>query len=77
MRTVSIFKNGKTLAIRQPRDMDFEGVSEMEIVREGDRIILRLVRPNEARSHSRIEPIRILWRSAGTLSAMKDVLTDE
>jgi antitoxin VapB len=45
MRTVSIFKNGNNRAIRLPRDMDFEGVSELEIVREGDRIILRPVRP--------------------------------
>ncbi|EOV3157548.1 type II toxin-antitoxin system VapB family antitoxin [Enterobacter ludwigii] len=45
MRTVSIFKNGNNRAIRLPRDLDFEGVSELEIVREGDRIILRPVRP--------------------------------
>ena len=31
--------------IRLPRDLDFEGVSELEIVREGDSIILRPVRP--------------------------------
>lgn len=30
MRTVSIFKNGNNRAIRLPRDMDFEGVSEQE-----------------------------------------------
>ena len=41
MRTVSIFKNGNNRAIRLPRDLDFEGVSE----REGDSIILRPVRP--------------------------------
>ena len=41
MRTVSIFKNGNNRAIR----LDFEGVSELEIVREGDSIILRPVRP--------------------------------
>lgn len=35
MRTVSIFKNGNNRAIRLPRDLDFEGVSELEIVREG------------------------------------------
>ncbi|STR74053.1 vagC protein [Klebsiella pneumoniae] len=35
MRTVSIFKNGNNRAIRLPRDLDFEGVSEQEIVREG------------------------------------------
>jgi len=45
MRTVSVFKNGNNRAIRLPRDMDFEGVSELEIVREGDSIILRPVRP--------------------------------
>ncbi|STW38449.1 vagC protein [Klebsiella pneumoniae] len=28
-----------------PRDLDFDGVSELEIVREGDSIILRPVRP--------------------------------
>ncbi len=45
MRTVSIFKNGNNRAIRLPRDSDFDGVSELEIVREGDSIILRPVRP--------------------------------
>lgn len=45
MRTVSIFKNGNNHAIRLPRDLDFEGVSELEIVREGDSIILHPVRP--------------------------------
>ncbi len=40
MRTVSIFRNGNNRTIRLPRDLDFEGVSELEIVREGDRIIL-------------------------------------
>ena len=28
-----------------PRDLDFDGVSQLEIVREGDSIILRPVRP--------------------------------
>ncbi|EFN7494596.1 type II toxin-antitoxin system VapB family antitoxin [Escherichia coli] len=45
MRTVSIFKNGNNRAIRLPRDLDFEGVRELEIIREGDSIILRPVRP--------------------------------
>ncbi|HCB8544617.1 TPA: AbrB/MazE/SpoVT family DNA-binding domain-containing protein [Escherichia coli] len=45
MRTVSIFKNGNNRAIRLPRDLDFEGVSKLEIIREGDSIILRPVRP--------------------------------
>jgi antitoxin VapB len=45
MRTVSIFRNGNNRAILLPRDLDFEGVSELEIVREGDSIIRRPVRP--------------------------------
>ncbi|MBE5204339.1 MULTISPECIES: type II toxin-antitoxin system VapB family antitoxin [Pectobacterium] len=46
MRIVSVFKNGNNRAIRLPRDMDFEGVNELEIVREGDTIMLRPVKPN-------------------------------
>lgn len=46
MRIVSVFKNGNNRAIRLPRDMDFEGVNELEIVREGDIIMLRPVKPN-------------------------------
>ena len=46
MRTVSIFKNGKNQAIRLPRDMEFDGVNELEIYREGDAIILRPVKPD-------------------------------
>lgn len=45
MRTVSIFKNSRNQAIRIPRDMEFLGVSELEIRREGDTLILRPVRP--------------------------------
>jgi len=46
MRTVSIFTNNRNQAIRLPRDMEFEGVSELEIIREGDTIMLRPVRPS-------------------------------
>lgn len=46
MRTVSIFKNGKNQAIRLPKDMEFEGLSELEIVKEGDTIVLRPTRPS-------------------------------
>jgi antitoxin VapB len=44
MRTVSIFKTAINRAIGCPGP-DFDGVSELEIVREGDSIILRPVRP--------------------------------
>jgi len=45
-RTVAVFKNGGNRAIRLPKDFDFEGVNELEISREGERIILRPVKPN-------------------------------
>ncbi|WP_323074091.1 type II toxin-antitoxin system VapB family antitoxin [Mycetohabitans endofungorum] len=46
MRTVSIFKNNANQAIRIPKDMQFEGVTELEIRREGSTILLRPVRAN-------------------------------
>ena len=46
MRTVSIFKNGNNRAIRLPKDMDFPGVNELEIVQDGNSVILRPVRPD-------------------------------
>lgn len=46
MRTVSIFKNGKNQAIQLPKDMAFEGVSELEIVKVGDVVTLRPSRPS-------------------------------
>lgn len=46
MRTVSIFKNGKNQAIRLPKDLEFHGVNEVEIVKHGDSITLRPAHPN-------------------------------
>ena len=46
MRTVSIFRNGRDQAVRLPKDMEFEGINELEIVKEGDSIILRPARPD-------------------------------
>ncbi|KAA1193625.1 SpoVT / AbrB like domain protein [Photorhabdus australis subsp. thailandensis] len=45
-RTVSVFKNGNNRAIRLPKDLDFDGVNELEIIRDGDSIILRPAKPN-------------------------------
>ena len=44
MRTVSIITNNKNQAIRIPRDMEFKGVSELEIIQENDVLVLRPVR---------------------------------
>lgn len=71
MRIVSIFKNGNNRAIRLPRDLDFEGVSELEIVREGDSIILRPVRPTW-RSFSQLESA-----DADFMAEHGDVVSDE
>lgn len=46
MRTVSVFKNGNNRAIRLPRDLDFDGVNELEIIREGDTLLLRPIKPS-------------------------------
>lgn len=46
MRTVSIFRNNRNQAIRLPKDFEFPGVTELEINREGDTILLRPVRPS-------------------------------
>lgn len=46
MRTVSIFKYNNDQAIRIPSDMEFQGVSRLEIIREGDTLILRPARPS-------------------------------
>jgi len=45
-RTVSIFTNNRNQAIRIPREFEFKGVSELEILKEGDSLILRPVRPS-------------------------------
>ncbi len=71
MRTVSIFKNGNNRAIRLPRDLDFEGVSELEIVREGDSIILRPVRPTWG-SFAQLEKA-----DSDFMAEREDVVTDE
>lgn len=40
MRTASLFKNGKNQAVRLPKDFEFEGITEVEIIKEGESIIL-------------------------------------
>ena len=46
MRTVSVFKNGNNQAVRLPKDMEFDDVSELEIIKTGDVITLRPIRPS-------------------------------
>ena len=44
MKTAALFKNGRNQAVRLPKDFEFEGVSEVEITREGEAVILRPAR---------------------------------
>lgn len=46
MKTVSIFKNGKNQAVRLPKEMEFQGIKELAITKDGDVITLRPVRPD-------------------------------
>jgi len=40
MRSASIFKNGRNQAIRLPKEFEFAGVTEVEIRREGESVVL-------------------------------------
>ena len=63
MTTASLFKYGQNQAIRLPKEFEFEGVSEVEVRREGNSIILT--------------PLRQTWLSfANTAEADKDFLKD-
>ena len=41
MKTASLFKNGRNQAVRLPKDFEFKGISEVEITKEGDAVVLR------------------------------------
>lgn len=71
MRTVSVFINGANQAVRLPKDMQFEGVQELEISKQGDVITLRPVRPSWL-SFAALEKA-----DADFLQDRPDVLTDE
>lgn len=63
MRKVSIFRNGKNQAIRLPKEFEFEGVTELEISRLGDAIVLR--------------PSRQDWMSLADIKASDDDFLEE
>ncbi|MEE8059488.1 MAG: type II toxin-antitoxin system VapB family antitoxin [Pseudomonadales bacterium] len=63
MTTASLFKNGRNQAVRLPKDLEFEGVSEVDVRREDNSIILTPVRKN--------------WKSfSGTPAVDEDFLTE-
>ena len=44
MATASLFKNGRNQAVRLPKELEFIGVSKVEVRKEGNSIILTPVR---------------------------------
>lgn len=71
MTTVPIFKNGKNQAIRLPKEMEFQGIQELAITKDGDIITLRPVRPDWL-SFSKIEKA-----DKDFMVQREDVLIDE
>ena len=71
MRTVSIFKIGGNQAIRFPIEFEFDGVSELEITKQDDRIILEPARPSWL-SFARFEKA-----DADFMKDCEDVISDE
>jgi antitoxin VapB len=49
MRIAALFTNNRNQAIRIPREFEFKGISEVEIHKEGDALIIR--------------PARLSWHS--------------
>jgi len=45
VRTVSVFRNGRNKAVRLPKDVEIEGVTEYTVQRIGDSIVLTAARP--------------------------------
>ena len=44
MYTAKIFKNGRSQAVRIPKDLAFEGVRELTVQKVGEKLILEPVR---------------------------------
>lgn len=44
IRKASLFRNNKNQAVRLPKDLEFEGVSEVTIRKEGNSLIISPVR---------------------------------
>jgi antitoxin VapB len=55
MTRASIFKNGSNQAIRLPREMELQDVTEVELRREGESIVITPVRKNWS-SFASVEP---------------------
>ena len=71
MRTAAIFKNGNNQAVRLPKDFEFNGIDELEIVKQGDVITMRPARPSWS-SFAELEPA-----DSDFMKDREDVIADE
>jgi antitoxin VapB len=55
MRTAALFKNGKNQAVRLPKEFEFDGVTEVEITKEGGALVLTPKRKSWS-SFAEVEP---------------------
>ena len=63
MATAKLFQNGRSQAVRLPRKFAFDGINEVSIKRDGDKVIL--------------EPLRKTWTSfADAGKAGDDFMSD-
>ncbi len=58
MYKARLFINGRSQAVRIPKDLAFEGISEVSLHKEGKKLIL--------------EPVRKTWISLGELDPVGD-----
>lgn len=63
MTTAKLFANGRSQAVRIPKDLAFKGISEVSVRKEGDKLIL--------------EPIRKTWTSFSSVGKADDDFMSE
>ena len=57
MRIAKIFKNGRSQAVRIPKDFAYEGVTELTVHKIGEKLILEPVRKSWLTLYDEIEPL--------------------
>ncbi len=64
-------QNGNNHAIRLPCDLDFDGINELEIIFDGDTILLRSVKPSWASFRQEVKA------DADFMTERTDMVSDE
>ena len=57
MTTAKIFKNGRSQAVRLPKEFAFEGVTEVSIKKIGQKVILEPLRKSWLTLYDEIDPL--------------------